>query len=149
MTVIGDETLRQDLSEVLRQTQAKLEEAQSEAASLRVLLAIRTHQHDQAWQARQRCAAELEAVRAAASTRAADQASAACAEAVARAEARTDAVRTVLKAVLASLRFWSLDRRRFRTLIAQAGRATPDEGPGAEQHAVLLTEARRVLGRTE
>jgi len=150
VTVTADETLRQDSSEILRQTQVKLEEARTEAASLRVLLAIRTHQHDQAWQAWQRCEAELEAVRIAADARrvpeAAEQASA---EAVIRAEARTDAVRIVLGAVLASLRFWALDRRRFQAVIVQASRATPNEGCGAERHAVLLAETRRVLGRTE
>ncbi|WP_244507413.1 atp-dependent helicase [Methylobacterium phyllostachyos] len=150
MTVTGDETLRQESIDILRQTQAKLEEAQAEAASLRVLLAIRTHQHSQAWRARQLCAAELEAVRSAAAARTvpreADQAST---EAIARAEARTDAVQTVLGAVLASLRFWALDRRRFQALIVQASRATPDEGSAAERHAVLLAETRRVLGRTE
>ena len=148
MTVTGDETLGQDLSEILRQTQAKLEAAEAEAASLKVLLAIRTRQHDQAWQAGRLCAAELEDARVKATTRTAErEADHDSAEAVARAEARTEAVRTVLGAVLASLRFWALDRRRFQALVIQASRQTPDEGSGAERHAVLLTETRRVLGR--
>ncbi len=167
MTVTGDETSVQGLMKDLRETQARLEAAQAEAATLKVLLALRAHQYDLAWQAGQRAAAELEAARSgevarraeraeawareAALTRQLDgaQASAASLEAVARADARADAVRTVLGAVLASLRAWGLDRRRFRGLIAQASREAPDEGSGAERHAVLLAEARRVLGLTE
>ena len=45
----GDETLAQDLLDDLRALQAKLDATQAEAASLKVLLALRTHQHDQAW----------------------------------------------------------------------------------------------------
>ncbi|MGH1591182.1 hypothetical protein ACRBEV_25895 [Methylobacterium phyllosphaerae] len=65
------------------------------------------------------------------------------------ADERTEAVRIVLGAVLASIGHRALDRRRFQELIARAGRAAPDQGPGAARHAVLLTEARRVLGIAE
>ncbi|MCJ2137950.1 atp-dependent helicase [Methylobacterium sp. J-026] len=167
MTVTGDETSVQDLLKDLRETQARLEAAQAEAASLKVLLALRTHQYDQAWQAGQRAAAELDVARSGEVARTAERAdawareadlarqldaaraAATSLEAVARAEARADAVRTVLGAVLASLRAWGLDRRRFRGLIDQASREAPDAGSGAERHAVLLAEARRVLGLTE
>ncbi len=81
--------------------------------------------------------------------RAEAQASAASSEAAAMADERTEAVRTVLGAVLASIGHRALDRRRFQDLIARAGREAPDQGPGAARHAVLLTEARRVLGIAE
>ncbi|MBE7197530.1 MAG: atp-dependent helicase [Parafilimonas terrae] len=154
MTVIGEETRAQDLHKDLHETQTRLEGAQAEIASLRVLLALRTHQHDQAWQAARRAAAERDQASTApgpsASQETATEAShAAAADAIARAEARTDAARMVLGAVLKSLRVWGLDRRKFQTLVVQAGRETPETGPEAERHAVLLAEARRVLGRAD
>ena len=145
--VTGDQTLAQGLLNDLRETQARLEAAREEAASLKVLLALRTHQHDQAWQAERRIAAELDTVRAEASSPPPDRD--ADADAVAMADERTEAVRIVLSAVLASIGARALDRRRFQELIARAGREAPDAGPGAARHAVLLTEARRVLGISE
>ncbi|MDP4003069.1 methyltransferase domain-containing protein [Methylobacterium sp. NEAU K] len=59
---------------------------------------------------------------------------------------RSRAVRIVLNAVLASLRFRSLDRKRFKSIVAKAAQATPNEGPEAARHAVLLEESRKVLG---
>lgn len=59
---------------------------------------------------------------------------------------RTEAVRIVLNAVLASLPTRGLNRRQFQAIVAQAGLETPDEGPQAVRHTILLTEARRVLG---
>jgi hypothetical protein len=147
--VTGDQTLAQRLSEDLRETQAKLDAAQAEAASLKVLLALRTHQHDTTWQEARRLAADLEDARSRADAAAdhdAAGASAAGAEAVATADERTEAVRIVLNAVLASISQRALDRRNFQDIIARAGREAPDQGPGAARHAVLLTEARRVLG---
>lgn len=151
-----DETLAQELLKDLRATQAKLEAAQDDAASLRVLLALRTHQHDLAWQDGRRLEADLaaaharEAARAAAVEAAAGSApargSAQASEALACAEERLAAARTVLGAVLDCIGRRALDRRRFQALIAQAGREAPDSGPGAARHAVLLAEARRVLG---
>jgi hypothetical protein len=150
LIVTGDETPAQAPHGTLREIQAKLDEAQAEVAALKVLLALRTHQHDQAWQDARRAAAESETARALSTTAdAAEIPAAANSEAVARAEARTEAVRIVLGAVLASLRPWGLDRRRFQRLIVQAGRAAPEAGPGAERHAIFLAEARRILGRTE
>ncbi|MHB2206884.1 atp-dependent helicase [Methylobacterium sp. CM6257] len=149
----GDETLAQELLKDLRDTQAKLEAARADAASLKALLALRTHQHDQAWQAGQRLAAELQDAQAreAALTveRDAAQVEAGAAQAVAEADERTEAARIVLGAVLACIGPRALDRRRFQELIARAGREAPDHGPGAARHAVLLTEARRVLGISE
>lgn len=153
MDVTADQTLAQELLKDLREAQTKLEAARSEAASLKVLLALRTHQHDQAWQDGRRLAAALE--KAEARSEAASVAEtvarnhAASAEATAMADERTEAVRTVLGAVLASIGPRALDRRRFQDLIARAGREAPDQGPGAARHAVLLTEARRVLGIAE
>jgi len=151
--VTADQTLAQELLKDLREAQTKLEAARSEAASLKVLLALRTHQHDQAWQDGRRLAAALEDAEA--RSEAASVAEtvarnhAASAEATAMADERTEAVRTVLGAVLASIGPRALDRRRFQDLIARAGREAPDQGPGAARHAVLLTEARRVLGIAE
>ncbi|SDA19746.1 hypothetical protein SAMN02799622_02322 [Methylobacterium sp. UNC378MF] len=153
MDVTADQTLAQELLKDLREAQTKLEAARSEAASLKVLLALRTHQHDQAWQDGRRLAAALEDAEA--RSEAASVAEtvarnhAASAEATAMADERTEAVRTVLGAVLASIGPRALDRRRFQDLIARAGREAPDQGPGAARHAVLLTEARRVLGIAE
>ncbi|MCJ2055533.1 atp-dependent helicase [Methylobacterium sp. J-048] len=142
--------LAQDLLNDLRAAQAKLEAAREDAASLKVLLALRTHQHDLAWQDAQRLAAELAGVRTQVNALEADLAeartSAASAEALAEADERTEAVRSVLGAVLDSIGSRSLDRRRFQEIIARAGREAPTDGPGAARHAVLLTEARRVLG---
>ncbi|TXN50123.1 atp-dependent helicase, partial [Methylobacterium sp. WL18] len=61
--VTGDAMLAQELLNDLRAAQAKLEAAREDAASLKVLLALRTHQHDLAWQEAQRLAAELENAR--------------------------------------------------------------------------------------
>ncbi len=61
--VTGEETLAQELLKDLRAAQTKLEAAREDAASLKVLLALRTHQHDLAWQDAQRLAAELEGAR--------------------------------------------------------------------------------------
>lgn len=67
-------------------------------------------------------------------------------EKLAQAQAEAAAVRTVLGAVLASVKPGALDRRGFQTLVAQAGREVSAAGPQAMQHAVMLAEARRVLG---
>lgn len=148
--VTGEAMLAQELLNDLRAAQAKLEAAREDAASLKVLLALRTHQHDLAWQEAQRLAAELENARTRSSAleaeRAEGQADAASAHAVAEADERTEAVRIVLGAVLDSIGSRALDRRRFQEIIARAGREAPTDGPGAARHAVLLTEARRVLG---
>ena len=144
--VTGDQAPAQRLRDDLRETEAKLEAAQADAASLRVLLALRTHQHDATWQEARRLATELEQARAGDARAAERDATKTATDAVATADERTEAVRIVLNAVLASISQRALDRRRFQDLIARAGRAAPDHGPGAARHAVLLTEARRVLG---
>ena len=149
MNVTGDDTLAPGSGDDLRAMQAKLEAVQAEAASLRVLLALRTHQQAGTWRETRRLAVDLDVVRGRLDEAAGPEsaaARAANAEAVATADERTEAVRTVLAAVLASIGQRALDRRRFQELIARAGREAPDQGPGAARHAVLLTEARRVLG---
>lgn len=157
-----DETLAQELLKDLRASQAKLEAAQGEIATLKVLLSVRTRQHDLAWQAGRRLEAEL----AAAGERDASRSTAAvdahtmeaaadgltpaeAGEALACSEERFAAAKFVLGAVLGCIGRRALDRRRFQDLIAQAGREAPDSGPGAARHAVLLAEARRVLGIAE
>ncbi len=59
---------------------------------------------------------------------------------------RTEAVRLVLSAAVMSLWRFGLRRRLFLARIARLGRETPDSGPQAARHQVLLAEARRVLG---
>jgi hypothetical protein len=61
---------------------------------------------------------------------------------------RTEAVRLVLHALTKSIGWLGLRRRLFLARIARLGRETPDSGPQAVRHAVLLTESRRVLGVT-
>ncbi|MDP4002474.1 ATP-dependent helicase [Methylobacterium sp. NEAU K] len=60
---------------------------------------------------------------------------------------RTEAVRIVLQALMASIGRFGLRRGLFKARIARLGRETPDAGPQAVRHPVLLTEARRVLGQ--
>ena len=64
------------------------------------------------------------------------------------ADFRAEATQIVLAAVLASTGWRGLDRRKFRTLIAEASRSIPVSGPAAVQHLVLLEGARKVLGLT-
>ncbi|XYD10638.1 ATP-dependent helicase [Methylobacterium sp. NMS12] len=71
---------------------------------------------------------------------------AALAAAIVEERERTEAVRLVLQALVMSVRRFGLRRRLFRARIARLGRETPDSGPQAERHSVLLAEARRVLG---
>ena len=59
---------------------------------------------------------------------------------------RTEAVRLVLQALVMSIGWLGLRRRLFLSRIARLGRETPDSGPQAARHAVLLAESRRVLG---
>ena len=72
---------------------------------------------------------------------------AALAAAIVEERERTEAVRLVLQALLMSVRRFGLRRRLFGARIAQLGRETPDSGPQAARHPVLLAEARRVLGK--
>lgn len=58
---------------------------------------------------------------------------------------RTFAVRFVLTTALASRRWFRFDRKAFEAAIAEAIKATPNEGPKAVWHEVLKTESRRVL----
>ena len=59
---------------------------------------------------------------------------------------RTEAVRLVLHALAKSIGRLGLRRRLFLSRIARLGRETPDSGPQAVRHDVLLAESRRVLG---
>ena len=65
---------------------------------------------------------------------------------LAQANFRVQAVQTVLSAVLCSIGWRGLDRRKFQKLIGEASRRVPNSGPAAIQHAVLLTESQKVLG---
>ncbi|MGE8130099.1 ATP-dependent helicase [Methylobacterium sp. NPDC080182] len=72
---------------------------------------------------------------------------AALAAAIVEERERTEAVRLVLQALMMSVRRFGLRRRLFGARIARLGRETPDSGPQAARHPVLLAEARRVLGK--
>ncbi len=61
------------------------------------------------------------------------------------AEQREEAVRMVLRALIASLRPFGFDKKRFKRCISEEGQDTPDEGPASSRHVVLHQEARRVL----
>ncbi|MCJ2054936.1 hypothetical protein MKL01_35515 [Methylobacterium sp. J-070] len=62
------------------------------------------------------------------------------------AEHREAAVRTVLDAMIASLGWRGLDRKKFKALIAGAAQKVPDHGPASVRHEVLYAESRKVLG---
>ncbi|MDP4025923.1 atp-dependent helicase [Methylobacterium sp. NEAU 140] len=146
------------------ETETALAAARADAAELRVLLALRTHQYERAWETERALTDALEAERARADALAAevdrlrpDAAAApdlarvraeraALAEDLARSQERYVAARQVIAAAAASLRWFGLDRRRFRARVARAGREAPEAGPAAERHAVLLAEGRRILG---
>jgi hypothetical protein len=66
---------------------------------------------------------------------------------LARERERTQAVRIVLDALAASIGRFGLRRDAFQARVQEAGRNTPESGPQAARHAVLLEEVRRVLGR--
>ncbi|GJE52617.1 hypothetical protein GOFOIKOB_5690 [Methylobacterium tardum] len=61
------------------------------------------------------------------------------------ADEREQAVRAVLRALIVSLRWFGLDRSRFRRCVEEEGQDTPNDGPAAIRHTVLYQEARRVL----
>ncbi|SDN14125.1 hypothetical protein SAMN05216360_10622 [Methylobacterium phyllostachyos] len=61
------------------------------------------------------------------------------------AEQREEAVRMVLRALIASLRPFGFDKKRFKRCVFEEGQDTPDEGPASVRHTVLNQEARRVL----
>lgn len=69
--------------------------------------------------------------------------------ALVEANARAEAAQITLTALLASIGWRGLQRRKFRALIAEAARTIPDEGPAAVQHHILLAEARKVLNPGE
>ena len=138
---VVDESVSQELIADLRETRSRLEAAQADAATLRVLLATRTHQHDLAWQTVQHLSAELSSGRAEAAVTTGQ-----LADELVLARERFAAAETVLGAVAESLGWRGLDRRRFQDLILDAGRAVPESGPQAVRHGVLLDGARRVLG---
>ncbi|CAM3025199.1 hypothetical protein JHFBIEKO_3101 [Methylobacterium mesophilicum] len=64
------------------------------------------------------------------------------------AEQREEAVRMVLRALIASLRPFGFDKKRFKRCVFEEGQDTPDEGPASIRHSVLNQEARRVLRET-
>jgi predicted nucleic acid-binding Zn-ribbon protein len=64
---------------------------------------------------------------------------------VSEANHRMEATRAVMTALLKSVGPRAVKRPRFQELIAQESRSTPNHGPAAVRHEVLLEEARRVL----
>lgn len=66
-------------------------------------------------------------------------------ERLAVAEQREEAVRLILRALIASIRPFGFDRKRFKRCVHEEGQDTPNEGPAAIRHSVLHQETRRVL----
>lgn len=64
---------------------------------------------------------------------------------LALAQQREEAVRMVLRALVASLRPLGFNRRKFLRCVREEGQDTPNEGPEAIRHTILLQEARRVI----
>jgi len=64
------------------------------------------------------------------------------------AEQREEAVRMVLRALIASIRPFGFDKKRFKRCVFEEGQDTPDEGPASVRHSVLNQEGRRVLRET-
>ena len=58
---------------------------------------------------------------------------------------RLEATQMVITALLASVGWFGLKRRRFRVLVSEAGKNVPDDGPVSVMHHVLLAEGRKVL----
>lgn len=58
---------------------------------------------------------------------------------------REEAVRIVLRALIASLRPFGFDKKRFKRCVFEEGQDTPNDGPSSIKHIVLNQEARRVL----
>lgn len=64
------------------------------------------------------------------------------------AEQREEGVRMVLRALIAAVRPFGFDRRRFKRCVLEEGQDTPNEGPASVRHVILNQEARRVLRET-
>lgn len=70
-----------------------------------------------------------------------------CNRAVSEASERVEAMRTIIDALIDSLRPYGLDRRKFTAAIQSVARTIPLDGPQAARHAVLWSESTRVLQR--
>lgn len=67
-------------------------------------------------------------------------------EKVREARERAEAMRSVLAALVGSLRIYGLDKKKFTRAVRDAARDTPASGPQAVRHAVLFEETNLILG---
>ena len=67
-------------------------------------------------------------------------------EKVGAAREREAAMRSVLAALVDSLRLYGLDRKKFTRTVREAARNTPTSGPQSVRHAVLFEETNLILG---
>ncbi|WP_342109551.1 hypothetical protein [Methylobacterium sp. SI9] len=58
---------------------------------------------------------------------------------------KVEALRIVVSALTASTGWFGLNRTKFKSLIANAARQTPNSGPAAIRHSVFLAESTRIL----
>lgn len=62
---------------------------------------------------------------------------------------RTEAVRTVLTALVQSVRPSAFNRSSFQSIVRMHAADVPDEGPRSVRHEVILAEVRRVVASME
>ena len=62
---------------------------------------------------------------------------------------RTEAVRTVLTALVQSVRPSAFNRSLFQSIVRMHAADVPDEGPRSVRHEVILAEVRRVVESME
>lgn len=58
---------------------------------------------------------------------------------------KVEALRIVVSALTASTGWLGLNRKKFKSLIANAARQTPNSGPEAIRHSVFLAESTKIL----
>ena len=67
-------------------------------------------------------------------------------EKVSEAREREEAIRSILRALVESLRIHGLDKKKFTTLVRNIARDTPADGPQSVRHTVLFEETNLILG---
>lgn len=59
---------------------------------------------------------------------------------------RVEAMKIVLAAVVDSTSWFGLNRRKFKKIMLEAARETPNAGPQAARHEIFLAQSGKVLG---
>ena len=67
-------------------------------------------------------------------------------EKVSEAREREEAIRSILKALVESLRVYGLDKKKFTKTVRNIARDTPTNGPQSIRHTVLFEETNLILG---